>query len=396
MTVFGQLVIGAPGAGKSTYCEGMRQYLSALGRDVAVVNLDPANDEPPYEAAVDLRDLVELSTVMSEFGLGPNGGLVYCLEYLEANLDWLEQKLAALGPTTYVVFDFPGQLELFTHCGSIQAIASRLTRGGCDCRLAAVNLIDAHHCSDPSNFISASLLSLTMMVRLEMPHVNVLSKVDLIERFGELPFNLEFFTDLQDMQRLLPYLDASPDAAPDDADGDDADGDGADDDGDVDGAAAAAAEPVDPAHAAFLERRRRLHGAMCELLDDFSLVSFETLDIQSAESVGRVLSRIDKANGYVFQGSNRRGNSGAGASSSSSSRRSYQEQQQEQQQQQASNQASSLFSAVSSDTEMNAERTLFVQEKYSRRSGESEATAEQNGTAAKSGAAPAAGAGAPT
>ena len=70
MTVFGQLVIGAPGAGKSTYCEGMRQYLSALGRDVAVVNLDPANDEPPYEAAVDLRDLVELSTVMSEFGLG--------------------------------------------------------------------------------------------------------------------------------------------------------------------------------------------------------------------------------------------------------------------------------------------------------------------------------------
>ena len=57
MTVFGQLVIGAPGAGKSTYCEGMRQYMGALGRDVAVVNLDPANDEPLREMARASTDL---------------------------------------------------------------------------------------------------------------------------------------------------------------------------------------------------------------------------------------------------------------------------------------------------------------------------------------------------
>ena len=29
---FGQLVIGAPGAGKTTYCAGMQQFLSGLGR----------------------------------------------------------------------------------------------------------------------------------------------------------------------------------------------------------------------------------------------------------------------------------------------------------------------------------------------------------------------------
>ena len=39
--VFGQIVIGPPGSGKTTYCEGMRQYLQALGRKVAVINLDP-------------------------------------------------------------------------------------------------------------------------------------------------------------------------------------------------------------------------------------------------------------------------------------------------------------------------------------------------------------------
>ncbi len=71
---FGQLVIGPPGAGKTTYCNGMQQYLRLLGRRVAVVNLDPANDVLPYECAVDVRDLVSLEEVQEETGLGPNGG----------------------------------------------------------------------------------------------------------------------------------------------------------------------------------------------------------------------------------------------------------------------------------------------------------------------------------
>ena len=71
---FGQLVIGPPGAGKTTYCNGMQQYLGLLGRKVAVVNLDPANDALPYDCAVDVRDLVSLEEVQEETGLGPNGG----------------------------------------------------------------------------------------------------------------------------------------------------------------------------------------------------------------------------------------------------------------------------------------------------------------------------------
>uniref|UniRef100_A0A8D2JFH8 GPN-loop GTPase 2 n=1 Tax=Varanus komodoensis TaxID=61221 RepID=A0A8D2JFH8_VARKO len=45
---FGQAVIGPPGSGKTTYCLGMQQFLSAIGRKVAVVNLDPANEGIPY------------------------------------------------------------------------------------------------------------------------------------------------------------------------------------------------------------------------------------------------------------------------------------------------------------------------------------------------------------
>ena len=73
---FGQLVIGPPGAGKTTYCNGMQQYLTLLGRKVAVINLDPANDVLPYECAVDVRDLVSLEEVQEETGLGPNGGVL--------------------------------------------------------------------------------------------------------------------------------------------------------------------------------------------------------------------------------------------------------------------------------------------------------------------------------
>lgn len=61
-------------SGKTTYCNGMQQYMLATGRKACVVNLDPANDSLPYTAAVDVADLVHLDAVMEELHLGPNGG----------------------------------------------------------------------------------------------------------------------------------------------------------------------------------------------------------------------------------------------------------------------------------------------------------------------------------
>jgi hypothetical protein len=108
--VFGQVVIGPPSSGKSTYCEGMRQYLDALGRHVVIINLDPANDVLPYEASADVRELVSVDGVATACELGPNGALVYSLEYLAANLDWLEGVLAR-DPSAYVLLDMPGQVS---------------------------------------------------------------------------------------------------------------------------------------------------------------------------------------------------------------------------------------------------------------------------------------------
>ncbi|KAI8020072.1 GPN-loop GTPase QQT1 [Camellia lanceoleosa] len=104
--VFGQVVIGPPGSGKTTYCNGMSQFLQLLGRKVAVINLDPANDSLPYECTINIEDLIKLSDVMNEHSLGPNGGLVYCMDYLEKNVDWLESKLKPLLKDHYLLFDF--------------------------------------------------------------------------------------------------------------------------------------------------------------------------------------------------------------------------------------------------------------------------------------------------
>ena len=79
---FGQFVIGPPGSGKTTYCNGMKQFLDGIGRKCAVVNLDPANENLFDGVEIDIRDLCDLETVMKELQLGPNGALLYCMEYL--------------------------------------------------------------------------------------------------------------------------------------------------------------------------------------------------------------------------------------------------------------------------------------------------------------------------
>ena len=141
---------------------------------------------------------------MEHLKLGPNGGLIYCMEYLEKNIDWLEEKLAQLKKDHYLLFDCPGQVELYTHHNSVKNIFAKLVK--LDFRLAAVHFVDSHYCSDPAKFISVLLTSLSTMLQVELPHVNVLSKADLIEKYGKLPFNLDFFTEVLDMSYLLDVM----------------------------------------------------------------------------------------------------------------------------------------------------------------------------------------------
>ncbi|KAK3870055.1 hypothetical protein Pcinc_024679 [Petrolisthes cinctipes] len=257
MTQFGQVVMGPPGSGKTSYCCAVASLLKSLGRKVAVINLDPANDTLPYEAAADICELVSVEEVMEVQGLGPNGALIYCMEVLEASLSWLTDKVNKL-KGQYLIFDFPGQAELYCHHTMVRKILAGLEHN--NTRLCSVYLIDSHYANDPGKYISAVMLTLNSMLMMELPTVNVLSKVDSVEKYGSLDMGLEFYTEVQDLDYLLEGLENSP----------------------------------------VLARYHKLNKVMAEVATDYSLVSYIPVSIESHSSLLDVIKAVDKANGYVY------------------------------------------------------------------------------------------------
>lgn len=257
---FGQLLIGPPGAGKTTYCLKMSQFLKKLGRDVKIINLDPANEFIAYEPSIDIKNLIKLEDVMLQSKLGPNGALIYCMEYLEVNLDWLTQQMSWDNGTN-VLFDLPGQVELYCHHDSLNKILNIL-KEKFYLQLCVVHLVDSHHCSDAGKFISALTLSLSAMLRMGLPHLNVLTKVDLLEKHKEkLPFGLDFYTEVLDLNYLLESLDSD----------------------------------------VFTAKYKKLNSALVSIIEDYSLVSFELLNVFDEKSLLKIKNLVDKANGYVFK-----------------------------------------------------------------------------------------------
>lgn len=256
--VYGQLVIGPPGSGKTTYCHRIQSFYQELDRRVTIVNLDPANEQMEYTASVDIMHLITVADAMQHCQLGPNGALMYCMEFLESNFDWLLEKLKACD-SNYFIFDCPGQVELYTHHNSMANMFARLEKLGY--LLCTVHLIDAHHCSEPGKFISALMLTLNTMLQMGLPHVNVLSKADLFRRYeAKLKFNLDFYTEVLDLGYLMEALDETPG----------------------------------------LRRYAKLNAALVGMVEDYGLVSFQPLDVNSKTSLMRLKGFIDKANGYVY------------------------------------------------------------------------------------------------
>ena len=98
------------------------------------------------------------------------------------------------------------------------------------------------------------------MTRIELPHINILSKVDLIEKYGKLDFGIDFYTEVLDLEYLIQTM------------------------------------PEDP----FTAKHRKLTKAITGLVQDYGLVTFIPLNVDSKEMMLNVRNAIDKANGYCF------------------------------------------------------------------------------------------------
>lgn len=166
----------------------MQQRCTEKKRTAHIINLDPAADHFDYTPAFDIQTLITVEDVMKDFGYGPNGALMYCMEFLTKNLDWLHDEIADF-QDDYLIFDCPGQIEIFTSHNFMNTIVKELDRIGY--KLCGVFCMDALFLMDLKKFISGSMVCLSGMVRLGIPYVSLLTKCDLIQDKERLEMLLE-------------------------------------------------------------------------------------------------------------------------------------------------------------------------------------------------------------
>ena len=275
MSKFGVMVMGPAGAGKTTFCTAMIQHLQHSRRSCFYVNLDPAASDFSYKPDLDIKDLITLEDVMEEMSLGPNGGLICCFEFLLQNLDFLTTAIEPLSEEYLILFDLPGQIELYTHIPLLPRLVQHLGRSGSlNISLCAAYLLEATFVVDKAKFFAGTLSAMSAMIMLELPHVNILSKMDLVK-------------DMIGKKELKRFID--PDAALLD---------------DEDTGRRSAAHTVDVRDPSEIDTVMsggsfaQLNRAVAKLIDDFSMVSFLRLDVQDEDSVGDILSYIDDAIQY--------------------------------------------------------------------------------------------------
>ena len=267
MSKFGALIMGPAGAGKSTFCSSLIQHLQTTRRSCFYVNLDPAAESFAYEPDLDIRELVTLEDVMEELELGPNGGLIYCFEFLLQNLDFLSEALDPLSEEYLILFDMPGQIELYTHVPLLPSLVQFLSRQGpLNISLCATYLLESSFVVDKAKFFAGTLSAMSAMLMLEIPHLNILSKMDQVRDMVSRK-ELKRFANV-DVQ-LLQDEEEEPE----------------------EGSTDPSSKNAVMSGGSF----QRLNRAVAQLIDDFSMVSFLRLDVQDEDSVAGVLSHIDDA-----------------------------------------------------------------------------------------------------
>ena len=196
--------VGTAGSGKSTLVKAYKDWLDTTGTESITINLDPGVDMLPYDADVDIRDWVALDEVMAEFNLGPNGAQVVASDLMAVNIGKMKEVVDDY-TETYALVDTPGQLELFAFRESSRTIVNAFGKEDS----MVVYLSDPMLCKSSNGFISNMVLASLVQFRLELPIINILTKIDVLDD-SEVDMMVSWYNDPESLYSDLLDNDSNP------------------------------------------------------------------------------------------------------------------------------------------------------------------------------------------
>ena len=168
-------ITGTAGSGKSLLTSRLLQWYKDNQSYPISLNLDPGAVNLPYEPDIDVRNYIDINTLMETYDLGPNGSLVMASDMIATKLEDIQNEVDNLNPD-YIIIDTPGQIELFAFRASGPYFVSNFQSDN----KVTLFLFDGMLVSCPINYISIALLASSIKLRLKTAQVNVLTKRDLI------------------------------------------------------------------------------------------------------------------------------------------------------------------------------------------------------------------------
>jgi hypothetical protein len=134
---------------------------------------------------------------MEEYNLGPNGAQVVAADIMALQSQDIASAVNEM-EADYVLYDVPGQLELFAFRSSSKRLMETL--GGSAPVLAY--LLDPMLVGTPNGYVTSMLLGATVKFRFDVPMLYLLTKTDLIDE--EVRGNVMAWTE--DVYRLQSDL----------------------------------------------------------------------------------------------------------------------------------------------------------------------------------------------
>jgi len=168
-------ITGTAGSGKSLLTSNLLKWYIDHNNFPITLNLDPAVSELPYLPDVDIRDHIDINNIIDTYGLGPNGAIIMAHDLISTKIQDIQLEVDELNPD-YILIDTPGQIELFAYRSSGNYFISNFQADS----KVTIFIMDGVLVSSPINFVSLSLLSTSINLRLKTSQINVLSKRDLI------------------------------------------------------------------------------------------------------------------------------------------------------------------------------------------------------------------------